>query len=919
MKTQEFWAQFSGLKHSSILVVGKGYVREDIKNRILDLNGSVTSEAVFSELDWIKSIVAQSSSNSSPIRMLGKRSRIELLKSIYSTLKGRDDFSIWNVKKRRPKFFEQLDDHLQRGRKLFAHRLESRVLSERLDEALGKSPHRHLYFVLHSAWEQFLESTDFYDEARLYQVATQKIQEALPCFDRPVVYLKHELHTPREAYFWEEVKRLGSLQIIHHNSDELQGDERIHESPQNILIYRAHSFEDALHFCFDEIKKGTSAGLVIEDLPEIRRSVLRMAQQNKISWHDPRDPTLLRTDESFKNDYLEFEMVARAFPLALVLRWLDFQTAAPADVDAPLCREILIQQAYQRDLVFFGTAEQTQKITPWFEKLQQIKVRWQLEDYKTQRLNLQEVQECFLAQERVRESTFYSFWKKLFENWKSELEWVSAEHVRKPLRVWFEEFQEEIYSAKPPVLPYKNLNGLGLYRVDQAVSLQLQSLVQDETKPKPKLHFFGISENFFTGREWGNDWLSQREIEVLGKEFDLPTLEVIQEDREKKFQRWLTQGHCTPVLWTFDYGMSGNENQDSSLLLAASEYFAPEVHLLGVYPKLAQAYSGQLQTVPREAKWDIPLSSTWSMTKLHQYSECPFKAFAATLEAYDEKEVSHEIRGDVYGNLLHSSLELWVKKLHQGECEHDSPQELDSKARQVFQEVWAETPKNSWMPSPRIQRSIETKMVALLLNFKKMDEEYRAQSKAHYYKLEKEQELLLKRGDYLFKGRADRIDLHEDGFMIFDYKTQSVLPNGLDIVEQGNGLQLGTYALAVQESLGQKTDARVIGSAYIQFKNKKAVRNTGIFFESWNGKNSTSPLSKLRSNSQSLFKEAPEKVWEKIEEHLKKNVQKIDQKDASAKPTAPENCDQCRWQLLCGESRRKLMNPPIHEGEELPE
>jgi RecB family exonuclease len=470
----------------------------------------------------------------------------------------------------------------------------------------------------------------------------------------------------------------------------------------------------------------------------------------------------------------------------------------------------------------------------------------------------------------------------LVGEWSGGLQLLGKAGLKRPIRFWLKELSERLKSATPPVPPVRRERGLRVYRVDQAVSLDLSEKVQ--------LHFFGVSSRFFEPREVSTEWLSGRDLETLGFEFAIPDRRARKEAARSSFLAWALRSAQDPVFWDFLYNESGSEEESPELALRS----IPGVRLdeaieLPVHPKVLPSLLADLKTASTEAR--VAFSEReLPMSFLNSLGNCAFTAYAQhILRLFDERDPDFELGGDVYGNLIHAAVEILVGE--RGGVD----------ASTAFDRAWEKTAKPAWVRSDRLFSAMRKRAIRLLEVFEASDREFRSKSGAELKA--QEHEILWKKEEFVFSGRIDRMDQHVDGLVLMDYKTSARQPGGQESLNTGKGLQLAAYALALAEQENQP----VVSAQYVVLSPEKAQRNQGVLFKAWNkGKASDVvefPLSFARSNSTSLFTEDPDAVWRAFDSKITGLIRNALDQGFRAAPADPSDCDFCRYSGVCGRGR----------------
>ena len=861
-------SEITGLEPKAYLVLGQGFVREEWKSLCFQEGKSVTPEAIQNPKQFAQMLVP-----SSKQKLMDRSARVELLRQSFKEPHLKEALPLLMAHRFRPKFFDSLDRAISQGRPFFAHAEEAQVLEARLIERLGYEARREEFFLLNRFWESILNLRGLYDEHRLFEEATRALdldQVQIPV--SKIYKLEHFPDSPRMAYFWEAVGR--RVELVSIKSETLSTQTSSEKTPFTIQNKVAHSLEDAAHFLLDEIMESedlNAHAVVIEDIPEVRRTLKRVTEERGYRLQDPRDPTLFKQSEEIKSALLELEIVARNFPVHLVLPWI-----TTVMEDSGVLRKKIIEAGITQGLSSY-------LITP--------QVHQSLSDLKSSfptRLTLSELYQAIerSAKRRVRAPWVLQALERVFQGWQTSLDQVGLGTKSRPLRHWLEALSEKIRQAPPVVQPEKNRNGLKLFRVDQAISVDLDL-------SHLKIHFFGVSPAFFEPREQTSEWFSTRDIEVLSREFQIPGREERVKNARQSFLSWLQLSSETPDFWQYLYNEEGSESESSDLILGSiAELTCLEKQVYPVHPRVLPSLTGRVGE-SAVAENILSARTEYPVSFLNSLGNCAFTAYAQhLLGLYDEREPDFDLSGDSFGNLVHAAIELLVS----------DPDQMTPE--QAFQSAWVKTAKLAWLKSERLYRALKSKTISILESFLVSEQEYRDRSGAQL--IEQEMPIQFERQGLTFLGRVDRIDQHADGIVLMDYKTSSVLPSAALTLETGKGLQLPAYALALKEKLNQE----VVSAQYIQLSPLKTNRNVGFLFSRWNkGKKADLvefPLSTARGNSGSLVQREPEDVWNELDQKIVSLLEKVRQGQFKAEPADPLDCARCRYALVCGRKRAVL-------------
>ena len=865
--------KITGLNQKGTLCLGLGFVREEWKALCFEKGFSLSQTAISNSKQIAQAFVPESDG-----RILEGIARVELLREAFKNPDLRNGLPTLTQQRLRPRFYENLDYSLQQGRLLFAHAEESLVFEERLKEKLGIDPKREEFFLLNRFWERLLEVRDLWDEARLYQDAILKLEagaiDSIPMLGQEIFKLEHFPDLPRAQHFWNELSRRLVVSRIH--SAKLV---EVATQPVQVNRKRAHSVEDAALFLVEDILNRITHEedlkdevVVIPDQPSIRRTLKRVAEGKGLLLQDPRDPTQISQSEELKLAILELEMVAKRFPAPLVLTWIGTQKHFRSQEGN--WRKTIIEEALTMGIDAYSM------IPKLHESLKDVESRY------PSRMKLTELHEKMLASVKHLELPIWvaQVLDRLFQPWEQSLEQVGVMGRRWPIRYWYEQVNDQLKRTTPIVSPLKFQTGLQLYRVDQAVSL---NLFLGESRSH-RVHFFGVDSSAFETRDPGNEWLSVRDQETLSFEFGLPSFRANEAQAIQSFESWARSSTLPVFFWDFEYDESGSESENADLILADSTRFQVVAdEELGMHPSLSGSFFKRLAVPPSEVQIGLPRKE-WPVSFVDAYGNCAFTAYAShLLKLYDERETDFELKGDSFGNLVHQALENLIQ--------HKMP------VADAFEAAWKKTDQKAWLKSERLYRSIRYKAIRILETLQASEVEYQSLSQAEPAYFEKE--ISWEKEGLTLKGRIDRIDQHGDGLILIDYKTGTKLSSGADTLEKGTGMQLPVYAMAVQESFNQP----VIAAQYLQLSPTKVNRNLGILFSQWNrSKKSdpvTHPITTARSNNKSVFTEDPEALWKKLDHNIVELISLAKKGEFSPRPADPKECTHCRYQLVCGRLR----------------
>jgi hypothetical protein len=862
----EILSNIVGLEPKACLVLGPGFVREEWKTLCFKRGFSIIGPAIQNVGQIAFSLVPDAKD-----QVLEPQARIELLRAAFAQNELRLALPILSRNRSRPNYFERLDQTIQQGRMSFAHEEESEVIAAHLVEKTGNLQKREEYFLLNRYWQRLLEVRNLWDEARLFESAVQQLNSgALPPFS--IYYrVEHQKDKPRVDWFWTELSK--KVEVRKFNSKEILEFVYPHrlknKNEEEFIRKQTHSLEDAAHFIMDTVAADLDhQAVVIQDDPVIRRTLTRVASQRGIPLLDPRDPTLVTRSEAIKLALLDFELCAKNFTRPVVLEWV-----SAFFPDSGKIRKKIIDSALVQGIDSYRKIPEVHRV---FQSLQ--------ERY-TSRINLDSLESAMVLsiQEKNLPAWTASVIQKTFQEWKNSLRQIDLDRARKPIRFWYEQLRTRLSQVNPVVDPTKNRSGLRLYRVDQCPSLLLDP-------EKTRTHFFGIENSFFEIKENQGEWFSVRDQEILANEFGWISSNEKSDQNRYSFDLW-NFGPGT-LFWEFDYDESGSETEGFEFTFGDESRYP--IQKTGAHSRMFASWKGatpiSMDLKPLQFEKDKnDQNLAWPFSLLNAYGNCPFVAYAQyLLKLQDERDVDVELAADRFGTLLHQALEQIVKK-------ELSPEE-------AFHYAWENTPAIAWEKNDRWFEATRSQIVQILKVFAADERVYREQSQTRLFDSEKE--IGFQFSGIPFKGRIDRIDQHEDGLVVIDYKTSQQIADGLKSLDRGKDLQLGLYAIAVRDLFQQE----VISAQYVRLDENKVNRNAGFLFSKWNkGKKADqveSPVSTARSDSGSLFQESPEEIWKMLRKKVDALAEDLRAGKFSPNPADPAGCAQCRYRDVCGESRR---------------
>ncbi len=203
-----------------------------------------------------------------------------------------------------------------------------------------------------------------------------------------------------------------------------------------------------------------------------------------------------------------------------------------------------------------------------------------------------------------------------------------------------------------------------------------------------------------------------------------------------------------------------------------------------------------------------------SVTMLESYAMCPFKyALERILNVKEplEKRTTLDFR-DV-GSMLHTIIEKFYKQLNLvgkpfSTFTEDMKETAETVLMDIFEEEWGLVEENH-RDFSKLQLSIEKeewqkKLYKWWLAEKKHFWENKKLRTMHLFRLEESIDLDVKLDDdtvITLSGKIDRVDIDENGFVIYDYKSGYASLNFEKEVRPGLKLQLPLYLVAMENRL----------------------------------------------------------------------------------------------------------------------
>jgi RecB family exonuclease len=871
-----------GLHPEVWLSVGAGFAREDVKALALAQGRGFTGDAIGSLQEICLKLTRLSGD-----KLLSPSARQEVLRMLLNEPRIIAELPELKRIKRQRNFVRRMDLALQNARMTFAHSIEEEVYEERLLQSVGKNWVRGELRVLTRAYEAWMEASAWLDMPILIRKATALLREGWPPGITPpqeIWSLSVQIPESLEREFWEVLGE--HIQIKH-----VQSLNPSVATEVQITWQKWHTLDDAAMHLADLLSLETSHSdwdehaILIPDLPTLRRSLKRALDLKNLPLADPRDPTRLRWEEAIKWATLPLEVVARNFERQKVISWLRNYKFQPEFSDWVL--EINSRGIRNSLGSYIGGV-----LAPVHADL------LALESELASRRSCKEIAEAHL---KILRSTtaarpelewLVDFFDQTWKTFFNDMECIGFGEKKTPLLFWLEKLQSRLYEASPPVARIKTHNGIKIYRLQQA-----------PVKPVKKVWILGLPSLWLKGDGTGSYWFTEREREVLALEFAVRSSVQVHDERVTILKSWLLEAEQITVLDS-QYDVDGREKESilpilKELELCLHRPFPEEPVEQGSHARYRKSYGvvrplqPQILQLPSLALKAGADRTEITATTLDRYSRCTFQALAYhRWNLRDIREPDTELWPDVRGNILHEAVRLLLKF-------QDPAGYFVMLPREALNLAWKTKRPKGLIRSPRVEAYVKYRLCAILEVFCEKEKEYGKRSGARPVSLE-DINFRLQYPHFAIVGQPDRIDQHEQGLFIIDYKTSGTVPHGSDMIERGYRLQLPFYAVATRKNTAQS----VIGVQFVEL-DRKGARKSGIFFKEFNGKD-PGRLTQARSNSKSLVSMSPDEVWDKLEVAMIEKAQNYLDGKFYAYPNTKKReteCARCSVADLCGYRR----------------
>jgi ATP-dependent helicase/nuclease subunit B len=294
-----------------------------------------------------------------------------------------------------------------------------------------------------------------------------------------------------------------------------------------------------------------------------------------------------------------------------------------------------------------------------------------------------------------------------------------------------------------------------------------------------------------------------------------------------------------------------------------------------------------------------------SVTAIESYVDCSFKFaldYVLKVKPVIERVTSVDRRKT--GILLHNVIEKFYKKIGFIEksfldCAKELTEDKERILLEIFEQEWAGLEKEllidlsevvvkeeklSWMK--KIKRWWASEKL-LFQNEQLQNMQIYMMEKGLSFTLNNELEINIK---------ADRVDIDEDGFVIYDYKSSNKMIKENEVMD-GKVLQLPLYLYALEDILKEKTGRplRPYGASYINVDNPKSRASNSM----WEANESTQKRFNVHSKAMKVEMKNGAHL-NRFGLHTKLNELVNDSKQQfRVNPYGTKSCQYCQYHAVC--------------------
>jgi hypothetical protein len=907
-----------GLDPEAWIVVEAGVSREEVKEHYLAAGQGFVSSAVQDVASLCRFILGTLVDRD---RVLGAPSRQEILRRILASRDLSDRTPELRRLKRQRDFYKKLDRAIQAARMTYASATEREAQEERLQVAFGGGRLRSEMRIMIAAYEAWLAENKAWDLPRLILAAiavlgSSEIELALP--SRIVVFAP-KIGESRGEALWEalaartEIDRVFIADLL---GEEFATMERAFPDERLVASWEEwHTVDDTC----DRLAEGLLAefragslglnGVLLPDLPAVRRSLKRALEERGLVLKDPRDPTRLKWEESVKTALLPLDVVARRFRHEEVISFLH---SSWVRLDANPETDFAAKRAMHQEILDRGIRFGLPAYSG--DRLERIRAMLELlHEAFSPRVRIDEVAGFHLAWIRRNpdfDAWVAEFFEAVWDRFTQDLVVIGESRRKAPILYWLERLRLRLADATPPFEKIQYANGVEIFRLGQT------PLSYPE-----KLWCLALPPRYTTGDNPGDYFYSDREREVLSGHFLVRSGMIEAEFRRKVLKFWLA--HASEVVFLDAlYDWDGRERESLEPLLQELDVRGEagervQAVACNSHPRWRKSYLHPRKSPPREIQ--LPelgapgARPELRASDLEHFSRCELQGvLLGRFRISDAKPSDLDIRADSRGTLLHEA----VKRLI---LARDTQGRFSISANDALDEAWKSRRPKGLFQSERLAAFTKRKLIPILETFMDQESKYVERAGTTVLAVEEpklrytvdlgpapsaaESDATPSRDQVTIVGIPDRIDEHPDGIFVMDYKTSTVSPKAPQMINLGYRLQMPIYALAAAQFYGKNP----LGIQFIELT-RKGSRGSGIFFTAWNGKEPGS-LTKTTARSSSLVDAPPAEVWGKLAEEIEAHTRRFISGSVYVKPKPAKTggpyaeCDSCFVRDACGQRR----------------
>lgn len=912
-----------GLDPAAWIVVEAGVSREEVKERYLASGRGFVSSAIQDVGSLCRFVLGTLVERE---RVLGAPSRQEILRRMLAERALSDRTPELRRLKRQRDFYKKLDRAIQAARMTYASANEREAQEERLQASFGGGRLRAEMRIVIGAYETWLDENKAWDIPRLILGAvavlgTGEISLALP---PKIVVVGPKPGESRGEALWDalsrrtEVERVFVADLL---GAEFAGMERAFPGEDLAATWEEwHTVDDTCDRLADGLLEEYRAGrlgengVLMPDLPAVRRSLKRALEERGLLLKDPRDPTRLKWEESVKGALLPLDVVARRFRHEEVISFLHSSwVRLDASPEVEFAEKRKLHQEILDRGIRMGLAAYSG------DRLERIRAMLELlNEAFSPRIRIDEVAGFHLAWIRRNpdfEAWVYEFFEAVWERFTADLFVIGESRRKAPILYWLERLRLRLADATPPFEKVQYENGVEIFRLGQT------PLSYPE-----KLWCLALPPRYTTGDNPGDYFYSDREREVLSGHFQVRSGMMEAEFRRKVLKFWLAHAREVVFLDAL-YDWDGRERESIEPLLQELDVRGKDGEAITAtprhsYPRWRPSYLHPRKSPPRT--FTLPALGTpgarpdLRASDLEHFSRCELQGvLLGRFRISDAKPSDLDIRADSRGTLLHEAVKLLIRA-------RDTQGRFALSAEDALNEAWQARRPKGLFQSERLASFTKRKLVPILETFMEQEAKYVERAQTSVLAVEEPKLRYTvdlgpgagpgERDQVGIVGVPDRIDEHPDGIFVMDYKTSTVSPKAPQMIGLGYRLQMPIYALAAAQHFRKEP----IGLQFIELT-RKGSRGSGIFFTRWNGKDPGS-LTKTTARSSSLVDAPPAEVWGKLAEEIDGHTRRyiggqVVVKPKPAKTGGPyAECDSCFVRDACGQ-RRFLDDRDEEEGE----